>query len=169
MQRYSLTKQYLRGCGYAVNSWHIRLRTFVRNVSPSLYCCSVAPNSAPLGLGCTSGTPPDVPYGNHFCESQCLSFTLLTAWGHKHIPHHANVCTFSTLCLPGSYIFVRLRRVTFKFGNFTNFKALFQVVSTDFPSLVHVKSWKNRRRFLYIWYTCRLHAWSSIQEKITRV
>ena len=55
-------------------------------------------------------------------------------------PHHANVCTFSTLCLPGSYIFVRLRRVTFKFGNFTNFKALFQVVSTDFPSLVHVKS-----------------------------
>ena len=57
-------------------------------------------------------------------------------------PHHANVCTFSTLCLPGSYIFVRLRRVTFKFGNFTNFKALFQVVSTDFPSLVHVKSCK---------------------------
>ena len=82
--------------------------------------------------------PPDVPYDNHFCESQCLSFTFLTAVGVTNLsplpsPHHTNVCTFSKLCLAGSYIFVRLRRVTFKFGNFTNFKALFQVMSTNFP------------------------------------
>ena len=32
-----------------------------------------------------------------------------------------------------SYIFARLRRITFKFGSITNFKALFSVVSTDFP------------------------------------
>ena len=31
----------------------------------------------------------------------------------------------------------------FKFGYFINFKALFGVVSTDFPEVVHVKSWKN--------------------------
>ena len=31
----------------------------------------------------------------------------------------------------------------FKFGYFTNFKTLFGVVSTDFPEVVHVKSWKN--------------------------
>ena len=120
------------------NSCHMRLRTFVRHVSPSMYCCSVAPNSSPLRLGCSSGTPPDVPYDNHFCESQCLSFTFLTAVGVTNLsplpfPHHTNVCTFSKLCLAGSYIFVRLRRVTFKFGNFTNFKALFQVMSTNFP------------------------------------
>jgi len=32
-----------------------------------------------------------------------------------------------------SYILAHLRRITFKFGNFTNFKALFPVVLTDFP------------------------------------
>ena len=119
--------------------------------------------------------PPDVLYGiNHFCESQCLSSTLLTAWGAQTFPppppppSNTNVCTFSTLCLPSRYIFVRLRRVTFKFGSFTNFKAFFQVVSTDFRELIHMKNWKNHRRFLFIWYTCRLDAWSSIQEKMTR-
>ena len=30
----------------------------------------------------------------------------------------------------------------FKLGNFTNFTALFSVVLTDFPELVHVKSGK---------------------------
>ena len=30
-------------------------------------------------------------------------------------------------------IFARLRRVIFKFGSFTNIKALFPVMSTDFP------------------------------------
>ena len=34
------------------------------------------------------------------------------------------------------------RQITFKLGDFINFKALFSVVSTDFPELVHVKSWK---------------------------
>ena len=33
------------------------------------------------------------------------------------------------------YIFARLRRITFKFGSFTNFKALFSVVLTDFPQI----------------------------------
>ena len=32
-----------------------------------------------------------------------------------------------------TYIFTRLRRITFKPGNFANFKALFQMMSTDFP------------------------------------
>ena len=32
-----------------------------------------------------------------------------------------------------SYIFARLRRITFKLGKFTNLKAPFSVVSTDFP------------------------------------
>ena len=32
-----------------------------------------------------------------------------------------------------SYVFARLRRIAFKFGSFTNFKASFPVVSTDFP------------------------------------
>ena len=37
-------------------------------------------------------------------------------------------------------IFTSFQQITFKFGNFINFKALFSVVSTDFPELVHVKS-----------------------------
>jgi len=37
-------------------------------------------------------------------------------------------------------ILARLRRFTFKFGKFTTFNALFPVVSTDFPELVHFKS-----------------------------
>ena len=36
-----------------------------------------------------------------------------------------------------------IRRSTFKFGFLTYTKALLPVVSTDFPQLVHVKSWKN--------------------------
>ena len=59
--------------------------------------------------------------------------------GHKLTPHHENVCKFS-LSLR-NYICARLRRITFKFGDFTNMKALFPVVSTDFPLLVpHVKT-----------------------------
>ena len=42
-----------------------------------------------------------------------------------------------------SCIFIRLfQQIALKLGNFTNFKALFSVASTDFPELVHVKSWK---------------------------
>ena len=32
-----------------------------------------------------------------------------------------------------SYIFVSFQQITFKLGNFVNLKALFSVVSTDFP------------------------------------
>ena len=39
-----------------------------------------------------------------------------------------------------SYSFARLIPFTFKLGNFTNFKAPFSVLSTDFSELVHVKS-----------------------------
>ena len=35
-------------------------------------------------------------------------------------------------------IFTSFQQITFKFGNFINFKALFSVVSTDFPELVPV-------------------------------
>ena len=47
-------------------------------------------------------------------------------------PHHTNVCKFSQLCVAITLL-SRLRRISFKFGIFTNFKALFPVVSTDFP------------------------------------
>ena len=47
-------------------------------------------------------------------------------------PHHTNVCKFSQLFVAMSSL-TRLRRITFKLGIFTNFKALFPVVSTDFP------------------------------------
>ena len=40
-----------------------------------------------------------------------------------------------------NYIFSHLRRITFKRGTFTNFKALFPVVSTDFLYFVRVNGW----------------------------
>ena len=40
-----------------------------------------------------------------------------------------------------SYTFVSFQQITFKLGNFTNLKALFSVVSTDFP-FFHAKSWE---------------------------
>ena len=49
-------------------------------------------------------------------------------------------------------IFTSFQQITFKFGNFINFKALFSVVSTDFPELVHVKSWKNSWKGLFTAY-----------------
>ena len=60
--------------------------------------------------------------------------------GGKFVPlfPHTNVCNFSTL---RRYIFISFQQVTFKFGNFPNFKALFSVVSTDFSKRVHVKIW----------------------------
>ena len=65
-------------------------------------------------------------------------------------PPHQNVCKFSQLA--ESEIFARLRsrlrRITFKlfFLLFCNVRGLFAVVVTDFPQLVHVKSWKNREK-----------------------
>ena len=41
-----------------------------------------------------------------------------------------------------SCIFISFQQITFKLGNFTNFKRLFSVMSTDFPELVHVKGWQ---------------------------
>ena len=43
---------------------------------------------------------------------------------------------FATLL---SYIVAGLKRITFKFDDFTSFKALFSLKSMDFPQLVHVK------------------------------
>ena len=51
-------------------------------------------------------------------------------------PPLTNVCNFSTL---RSCIFISFELITFKFGNFINFIALFSVVSTDFSERVHVK------------------------------
>ena len=42
-----------------------------------------------------------------------------------------------------SCILITFQQITFKLGNYTNFKALFSVESTHFSELVHVKSWKN--------------------------
>ena len=40
----------------------------------------------------------------------------------------------------GSCTFITFQQITFKLGNFTNFKALFSVVSNDFPELVHANN-----------------------------
>ena len=59
-------------------------------------------------------------------------------------PHHTNVCKISRILR--SCIIVSFQQITLKLGNFINFKALFYVVSTDFPELsIHVKSWKKNR------------------------
>ena len=51
--------------------------------------------------------------------------------GTRFVSHHVKrLEIFATL---RSYIFARLRRITFKLDKFTNFKALFSAVSTDFP------------------------------------
>ena len=57
----------------------------------------------------------------------------------KLTPHHTNVCKSSRMLR--SCIFVTFQQITLKLRNFINFKALFYVVSTDFPELsIHVKS-----------------------------
>ena len=43
-----------------------------------------------------------------------------------------------------SCIFISFQQIFFKLGNFTNFKRLFSVMSTDFPELVHVNGWQKR-------------------------
>ena len=55
--------------------------------------------------------------------------------GHKLAPP-----TYKQPKILRSYNLAHLRCITFKFGNFTNFKALFSMVSTDFSELVHIKS-----------------------------
>ena len=46
--------------------------------------------------------------------------------------HYINDCKISQL-FGATVIFSRLRRITFKLDNCTNFKALFPLVLTDFP------------------------------------
>ena len=48
-----------------------------------------------------------------------------------------------------------LSRFMPSFGTFTNFKALFSVVSTDFPYLVHIKSGKNGEK---VYFNCSNYA-----------
>ena len=69
---------------------------------------------------------------NNYSSSKSRNFICgrLHGGGYKLAPDHTTLV---------SYIFARLRRIAFKFGNFTNFKALFSVVSTDVPKLAHVK------------------------------
>ena len=51
------------------------------------------------------------------------------------------IITKVTLC------YVSFQQIVFKLGgNLTDLKALFPAKLTDFPELVHVKSWKNRGR-----------------------
>ena len=61
---------------------------------------------------------------------------VCVGWGGgTNLPPHPTIqksVNFATLL---SYIFARLRRMTFKFGSFTNLKAFFSVVSTDLPLL----------------------------------
>ena len=40
-----------------------------------------------------------------------------------------------------SYNFVSFQQITFKLGNFINFKGLIPVVSTDFPQLDRLSVW----------------------------
>ena len=54
------------------------------------------------------------------------------------LPDHTNVCKISRILR--SCIFLSFQQITLKLAYFSNFKALFSVVSTDFPEHVHVKS-----------------------------
>ena len=62
-----------------------------------------------------------------------------------------------------SPIYVSFQQITFKLSNFSNFKTLFPIASTDFPQLAHVKSWKKpwkglliSEAFLMLFYHKRL-------------
>ena len=58
-------------------------------------------------------------------------------------PPYKRLYIFSTL---RAYIFSCLRRITYKFGSFTNIKALFPVASTDIPNLAMSKVEKTVKR-----------------------
>ena len=63
-------------------------------------------------------------------ESREILQTFLW-WGAQTCsPSYKRLKIFATL---RSDIFTRLRRITFKLGNVTNFKVIFSVVSKDFP------------------------------------
>ena len=58
-------------------------------------------------------------------------FTEVCMVGASLCSHHTNDCKISQL-FGATVIFSRLRRITFKLDNCTNFKALFPLVLTDF-------------------------------------
>ena len=68
------------------------------------------------------------------------------AWRrHKLAPYHKNLCKFYFATFR-SYIFARLRRITFKFGDFTNLRRSFQWCRQIFPNWSMSKAEKNRGR-----------------------
>ena len=67
-------------------------------------------------------------------------YRRLYSGGHKLVPAIHTSMNFR------NFAELYLQSITFKFGNFSNFKALFSMVSTDFSKLVHIKSWKNREK-----------------------
>ena len=82
---------------------------------------------------------------HQFCWKECL---YISGGGHKHLQISTTL---------RSYIFAYLRRVTFKLANCTNFKMLFQVVSTDFPfHLLHKKLKKTAKRSI-LWLLVNWH------------
>ena len=64
--------------------------------------------------------------------SNSRNFTEVCRVGASLCPHYTNYCKISQL-FGATVILSRLRRITFKLDNCTNFKALFSLVSTDFP------------------------------------
>ena len=60
------------------------------------------------------------------------------------LTYHTNDCKISRTLR--RYIFVSFQLITFKPGNYANLKALFPVVSMDFAQIVHVKSWKKKKK-----------------------
>ena len=70
------------------------------------------------------------------------------AWRrHKLAPYHKNLCKFYFATFR-SYIFARLRRITFKFSDFTNLRRSFQWCRQIFPnwsmSKAEKKPWKGQ-------------------------
>ena len=62
-------------------------------------------------------------------------------WGGASLcPHHTNVCKSSRLW--GALSSLVFNKSLSNLAIFTYFRALFPVVPTDFPFVVHVKSWK---------------------------
>ena len=58
-------------------------------------------------------------------------------YNHKRI-----IQIFDNFANFGSYFFISFHQISFKLGNFINFKELFSEVSTAFPYFVHVRSRK---------------------------
>ena len=85
---------------------------------------------------------PPTPKHRRYNLSKSRNFTDVLCWGYKLAPHHTKVCKFPQFW---GAVFVRLRRIPSKFDNFINFKT-FSLVSTDFPKLVHIKSFTNNTR-----------------------